>query len=95
MKEALVGLVVQLRLGPEFGPDNGMGDREGLIDALCGFLGDWPSTDSGSRSTNIKCWDVRPERWDETLAFTVADTAMSKEGQHGRKPTVQMPVAGS
>src|SRR5437016_134908 len=58
MKEAFVGLIVQLRLGPEFGPEDGMGDRDGLINALRGFLGEWPCTDSGSRSTNIKCWDI-------------------------------------
>ena len=67
MKEAFVGLIIQLRLGPEFGPDNGMADREGLIDTMRRFLGEWPSTDSGSRSTNIKCWDIPPARWDEAL----------------------------
>jgi hypothetical protein len=71
MKEAFVGLIIQLRLGPEFGPDDGMGDREGLLEALRGFLGEWPSTDSGSRSTNIKCWDIPPARWEEALQFAV------------------------
>jgi hypothetical protein len=71
MKEPFVGLIVQLRLGPEFGPDDGMGDRDGLIDGLRGFLGEWPSTDSGSRSTNIKCWDIPPNRWEEALRFAI------------------------
>jgi hypothetical protein len=71
MKEPMVGLIVQLRLGPEFGPDDGMGDRDGLIEALRGFVGEWPNTDSGSRSTNIKCWDIRPERWQEALQFAI------------------------
>jgi hypothetical protein len=71
MKEPFVGLIVQLRLGPEFGPDNGMGDREGLHDALGGFLGEWPCTDSGSRSTNLECWDISPARWEEVLQFAI------------------------
>jgi hypothetical protein len=71
MNEALVGLIIQLRVGPEFGPDNGMSDRVMLIEALRGFLGEWPCTDSGSRSTNIKCWDVHPERWEEALQFAI------------------------
>jgi hypothetical protein len=73
MKEPFVGLIVQLRLGPEFGPDNGIGDRDGLIDALAGFLGEWPSTDSGSRSTNIKCWDIVPGRWKDALRFAIGE----------------------
>ena len=73
MKEAFVGLIVQLRLGPEFGLDDGMAHREGLIDALRSFLGEWPSTDSGSRSTNIKCWDIPPERWEEALTFAISE----------------------
>jgi hypothetical protein len=71
MKEPFVGLIVQLQVGPEFGPDNGMGDREPLIYALRGFLGEWPCTDSGSRSTNIKCWDIPPGRWDESMRFAI------------------------
>jgi hypothetical protein len=73
MREALVGLIVQLRLGPEFGPDGGMGDRDALITALTNFLGEWPSTDSGSRSTNIKCWDIPPERWEEVLQLAISE----------------------
>jgi hypothetical protein len=82
MKEAFVGLIVQLRLGPEFGPGNGMGDRDGLIDALHGFLGEGPCTDSGSRSTNIKCWDIPPERWEEALRFAVSE--VQARGLSGR-----------
>jgi hypothetical protein len=52
----------------EFGPDDGMGDRDRLIDALRVLLGEWPSTDSGSRGANIKCWDISPARWEEALA---------------------------
>src|SRR5207247_7232911 len=33
--------------------------------------------------------------WFGPVALTVADTAMSKEAQHGIEPIVQMPVAGS
>jgi hypothetical protein len=73
MKKAFVGLIIQLRLGPEFGPDDGMRDRAGLIEALGGFLGETPSTDSGSRSTNIKGWDVHPERWEEALQFAIGE----------------------
>ena len=29
------------------------------------------SADSGSRSTNIKCWDIHPERWEEALQFAI------------------------
>jgi hypothetical protein len=88
MKEAFAGLIIQLRLGPEFGPDLGMGDRDGLIDALRGFLGEWPGTDSGSLSTNIKCWDVRPERWEETLRFAV--DALQARGLSGRAVIVRV-----
>src|SRR5262245_50224129 len=71
MGQAFVGLIVQLRLGPEFGPDEGIGDRDALIESLRGFLGEWPSTDSGSRSTNIKCWDIIPENWDKACQFAI------------------------
>jgi hypothetical protein len=73
MKEALVGLIIQLRLGSEFGSDNGMADRDGLMDALGAFLGNWPSTDSGSRSTNIKCWDIHPERCEAALQLAIGE----------------------
>ena len=73
MKEAFVGLIVQLRLGPEFGPGNGLEDREGLLTALASFLREWPCTDSGSRSTNIKCWDIPPGRWEEVLRFAIGE----------------------
>jgi hypothetical protein len=64
-------LIIQLRLGPEFGPDDGMDDREALIEALRDCLGDETGTDSGSRSTNIKYWDLPPERWEEALRSAV------------------------
>jgi hypothetical protein len=64
-------MIVQLRLGPEYGSDDGMGDRDPLIDALTSFLGESPSTDSGGRTTNIKCWDIPLKRWDEVIRFTL------------------------
>ena len=73
MRGALVGLIVQLRLGPEYGPDDGMDDRMALIESFRKFTGEWPSTDSGSQTTNIKCWDILPEQWEETLRFAIAE----------------------
>jgi hypothetical protein len=64
------------------GPTTGWGGREGLIEALRGFLGEWPSTDSGSRSTNIKCWDIPPERWEESFQFVVEQ--LRAQGLAGR-----------
>jgi hypothetical protein len=68
-----VGMIVQLALAPEYGHDDGMGDCEGLLDALWNFLGDHPGSDSGSRSTNLNFWDIPPERWDETLRFALTE----------------------
>jgi hypothetical protein len=50
-----------------------MDDREGLLDALWSFLGDCPGTDSGSASTNVKCWGIPAERWPELLRFTLTE----------------------
>jgi hypothetical protein len=68
---ARVGMIIQLRLSPEYGPNDGMDDRMPLIEALDDYLGNYAGTDSGSRSTNIKCWDILPEKWDEVFRFAL------------------------
>lgn len=85
---ARVGLLVQLRLGPEYGPGEGMDDRMPLIEALYGYRGEWPSTDSGSRSTNVKCWDIDPEKWDDLLRFTLSQ--LESLGLLGRATVVRL-----
>lgn len=42
-----------------------------MNEALEAYTGNYPGTDSGSWSTNVQCWDVDPQRWDDLLRFTL------------------------